>query len=34
VPRLLDAVQADVTLGEIGTRLRAIFGVHRPSVAF
>jgi methylmalonyl-CoA mutase N-terminal domain/subunit len=34
VPRLLDAVRADVTLGEIGTRLRAVFGVHRPSVAF
>ena len=34
VPRLLDAVQADVTLGEIGARLRAVFGVHRPSVAF
>ncbi len=34
VPRLLEAVQAGVTLGEIGTRLRAVFGVHRPSVAF
>jgi methylmalonyl-CoA mutase N-terminal domain/subunit len=34
VPRLLDAVRADVTLGEIGTRLRAAFGVHRPSVVF
>jgi methylmalonyl-CoA mutase N-terminal domain/subunit len=34
VPRLLDAVQADVTLGEIGARLRAVFGIHRPSVAF
>jgi methylmalonyl-CoA mutase N-terminal domain/subunit len=34
MPRLLDAVRADVTLGEIGTRLRAVFGVHRPSVAF
>ena len=34
VPRFLDAVQADVTLGEIGARLRAVFGVHRPSVAF
>jgi methylmalonyl-CoA mutase N-terminal domain/subunit len=34
VPRLLDAVQAEVTLGEIGARLRAVFGVHRPSVAF
>jgi methylmalonyl-CoA mutase N-terminal domain/subunit len=34
VPRLLDAVQAEVTLGEIGARLRAVFGVHRPSVAY
>ena len=34
VPRLLDAVQADVTLGEICARLRAVFGVHRPSVGF
>jgi len=34
VPRLLDAVQAEVSLGEIGARLRAVFGVHRPSVAF
>ncbi len=34
VPALLDAVRAHVTLGEIGTRLRAVFGVHRPSVAF
>jgi methylmalonyl-CoA mutase N-terminal domain/subunit len=34
VPGLLDAVRAHVTLGEIGTRLRAVFGVHRPSVAF
>ena len=34
VPRLLDAVQADVTLGEIGARLRLVFGVHRPSVVF
>jgi methylmalonyl-CoA mutase N-terminal domain/subunit len=34
VPCLLDAVRADVTLGEIGGRLRAVFGVHRPSVSF
>jgi methylmalonyl-CoA mutase N-terminal domain/subunit len=34
VPPLLDAVRAEVTLGEIGTRLRAVFGLHRPSVAF
>jgi methylmalonyl-CoA mutase N-terminal domain/subunit len=30
----LDAVRADVTLGEICARLRAVFGVHRGSVAF
>jgi methylmalonyl-CoA mutase, N-terminal domain len=34
LPRLLDAVRAEVTLGEICARLRAAFGVHRPSVAF
>jgi methylmalonyl-CoA mutase N-terminal domain/subunit len=34
VPRLLDAVRADVTLGEISVRLRAVFGLHRGSVAF
>ena len=34
MPALLDAVRARVTLGEIGMRLRAVFGVHRPSVAF
>jgi methylmalonyl-CoA mutase N-terminal domain/subunit len=34
VPRLVDAVQAEATLGEICARLRAAFGVHRPSVAF
>ncbi len=34
VPRLLDAVRAQVTLGEICDRLRAVFGVHRPSVTF
>jgi methylmalonyl-CoA mutase, N-terminal domain len=34
VPGLLDAVVAHATLGEIGTRLRTVFGVHRPSVAF
>ncbi len=34
VPRLLDAVRADITLGEICGRLRAVFGVHRGSVAF
>jgi methylmalonyl-CoA mutase, N-terminal domain len=34
MPRLLAAVHAGVTLGEIGGRLRAVFGIHRPSVAF
>jgi methylmalonyl-CoA mutase N-terminal domain/subunit len=34
VPRLLDAVRADVTLGELGARLRGVFGVYRPSVVF
>jgi methylmalonyl-CoA mutase N-terminal domain/subunit len=34
LPRLLEAVRADVTLGEICGRLRAVFGVHRGSVAF
>ena len=34
LPRFLEAVRADVTLGEICARLRAVFGVHRGSVAF
>ncbi|MBI4014219.1 MAG: methylmalonyl-CoA mutase [Candidatus Rokubacteria bacterium] len=34
LPRLLDAVRARVALGEICDRLRAVFGVHRPSVTF
>jgi methylmalonyl-CoA mutase N-terminal domain/subunit len=34
VPRLVDAVEAGVTLGEICERLRAVFGVHAPSVTF
>ena len=34
LPCFLDAVRADVTLGEICARLRAVFGVHRGSVAF
>jgi methylmalonyl-CoA mutase N-terminal domain/subunit len=33
LPRLVTAVEAGVTLGEICDRLRAVFGVHRPSVA-
>ncbi|HEV8307531.1 MAG TPA: methylmalonyl-CoA mutase family protein [Methylomirabilota bacterium] len=34
LPRLLEAVHAQATLGEVCDRLRAVFGVHRPSVAF
>ena len=34
LPRLGEAVRAEVTLGEICQRLRAVFGLHRPSVAF
>jgi methylmalonyl-CoA mutase N-terminal domain/subunit len=34
MPRIVDAVQASATLGEICDRLRAVFGVHRPSVTF
>jgi methylmalonyl-CoA mutase N-terminal domain/subunit len=34
VPRIVDAVEASVTLGEICDRLRGVFGVHQPSVTF
>ncbi|MBI3637186.1 MAG: methylmalonyl-CoA mutase, partial [Candidatus Rokubacteria bacterium] len=34
MPLMLDAVEAGVTLGEIGDRLRAVFGTHRASVTF
>jgi methylmalonyl-CoA mutase N-terminal domain/subunit len=34
MPRLVDAVEASVTLGEICERLRGVFGVHQPSVTF
>jgi methylmalonyl-CoA mutase N-terminal domain/subunit len=34
MPLLIEAVEASVTLGEICERLRAEFGVHRPSVTF
>jgi methylmalonyl-CoA mutase N-terminal domain/subunit len=34
LPRILDAVQAQVTLGEICDTLRKVFGVHQPSVVF
>ena len=34
MPLLVDAVDAGVTLGEICERLRAVFGVHQPSVTF
>jgi len=34
LPRILDAVNASVTLGEICAPLRQVFGVHQPSVVF
>jgi methylmalonyl-CoA mutase N-terminal domain/subunit len=34
VPLLVEAVEQAVTLGEICDRLRAVFGVHQPSVTF
>jgi methylmalonyl-CoA mutase N-terminal domain/subunit len=34
MPALVEAVEASATLGEICDRLRAVFGVHAPSVAF
>ncbi len=34
MPRLIEAVDAAATLGEICERLRAVFGVHQPSVTF
>ena len=34
MPRILDAVKASVTLGEICGALRGVFGVHQPSVVF
>jgi len=34
LPRLVTAVEAGVTLGEICDRLRAVFGVHQPAVTF
>ncbi|HEV8143254.1 MAG TPA: methylmalonyl-CoA mutase family protein, partial [Methylomirabilota bacterium] len=34
MPRLVEAVEASVTLGEICERLRGVFGVHQPSVTF
>jgi methylmalonyl-CoA mutase N-terminal domain/subunit len=34
MPLLVDAVEAAATLGEICERLRAVFGVHQPSVSF
>jgi methylmalonyl-CoA mutase N-terminal domain/subunit len=34
MPRLVDAVEASVMLGEICDRLRGVFGVHQPSVTF
>jgi methylmalonyl-CoA mutase N-terminal domain/subunit len=34
MPLIIEAVEASVTLGEICERLRAVFGVHKPSVTF
>jgi methylmalonyl-CoA mutase N-terminal domain/subunit len=34
MPLLVEAVDASTTLGEICGRLRAVFGVHQPSVTF
>jgi methylmalonyl-CoA mutase N-terminal domain/subunit len=34
LPRLVGAVDAGATLGEICDRLRGVFGVHQPSVTF
>ena len=34
MPLLIEAVEASASLGEICERLRAVFGVHRPSVTF
>jgi methylmalonyl-CoA mutase N-terminal domain/subunit len=34
MPLLVEAVEASATLGEICARLRAVFGVHEPSVTF
>jgi methylmalonyl-CoA mutase, N-terminal domain len=34
MPLILDAVRADVTLGEICATLRGVFGIHQPSVVF
>jgi methylmalonyl-CoA mutase, N-terminal domain len=34
VPLIIEAVEAAATLGEICERLRAVFGVHQPSVTF
>ncbi|MBI3624703.1 MAG: methylmalonyl-CoA mutase family protein [Candidatus Rokubacteria bacterium] len=34
LPRILEAVEVSVTLGEICDRLRGVFGVHHPSAVF
>jgi methylmalonyl-CoA mutase, N-terminal domain len=34
MPLLIEAVEAAVSLGEVCERLRAVFGVHQPSVTF
>jgi methylmalonyl-CoA mutase N-terminal domain/subunit len=32
VPAMVEAVLADATVGEIATRLRAVFGEHRETL--
>jgi methylmalonyl-CoA mutase N-terminal domain/subunit len=32
MPRILEAVEARATLGEISDRLRGVFGTHSPTV--
>src|SRR5262249_21235456 len=34
MPRMVTAVEASATLGEICDRLRRVFGTHQPSVTF
>ena len=34
LPPILEAVEAEATLGEIADRLRAVFGMHQEAFAF
>jgi methylmalonyl-CoA mutase N-terminal domain/subunit len=34
LPPILEAVEAEATLGEIADRLRAVFGIHQEAFAF